>query len=68
MPRWLQVILHALLAAANFLMLGSGSIGPKFSLVIGAAQAFLGCIAQQYNTDGTPQSAAFQKNEWRVRR
>lgn len=59
MPRWLQVVLHAALIALNIGLTTAGVIPAKYSALAGIAQAALGYVAQQYNTDGTPQASAY---------
>lgn len=59
MPRWLQITLHlAAIAAGAYLSVLTGSSVPL--AVTTGVNAAIGTVAQSYNTDGTPQTVAFQ--------
>lgn len=60
MPRWLQVILHAVLLSSNTALAIHGVIPPAAVIGISALQAGLSYVAQEYNTDGTHQGTPFQ--------
>lgn len=58
MPRWLHIIVQIGSAAAGILGAVQGvSWAPIASLGINST---LGIIQQSYNTDGTPQTVAFE--------
>jgi hypothetical protein len=62
MPRWLQILLHLTATGVGaYVSVKSGSPIPL--VVSGATQTAIGGIAQLYNTDGTPQSVAFNKEK-----
>lgn len=58
MPRWLQITLHVLAAAAGA-VISYHSGTPLPSVVASVVQVAIGGIAQTYNTDGTRQEAPF---------
>ena len=58
MPRWLQIVLHLVpIGLGSYLAVSAGSPIPL--VISSGVNAAIGAIAQSYNTDGTPQSVAF---------
>ncbi len=60
MPRWLQILLHiATTGAGAYIAYSTGTALPL--VISGGVNTLVGSIAQNYNTDGTPQAQPFVK-------
>jgi hypothetical protein len=62
MPRWLQVTLHAGLVGCNIALAMHG-VPPGVTFWLAVLQGVVGAVAQEFNTDGTPQETPFAKSK-----